>query len=507
MKNQIAPEQSNALPSHEGLRGAATLGHWRQWAAASGLALLSVAALAQTKAGEVSQLQGMASAQQPGAAARFLGRGDQVLEGDVLTTTDKGYAVVTLVDGTRFTLRPSTTFALERFAHNQGVETVLMRLFRGGLRMVTGLVGKRNPAGMELRTATATIGIRGTSFDARLCGDDCRLEDSALRRRLGQAGTPGATPAAAPAATPPASVVGRIVQASGEVTATLPGQPARPMGVGAALYEGDSLRTGSASLAVLGLRDQTRISVNPETTLRLDRHVYDRPQTDDNLALALLKGGLRVFTGLMGKKNPGAVTVRTTVATIGIRGTGMDISCEGPCVDPSLGAAGRAATGAAEPAQGDGLFLLTWEGGSYFLAGALDVPLEQAGFVGADGQPRLLATVPDFMKNFAAPRPDAIEVDWNNLFASVPWSGADGVYVYLREGHVFIISGSSRIDLGAGEAGYAGEIDETKRIEPTPNFLLGDPYPLPELVSQSDAPIFQLYGVTLGRPGQEICRR
>jgi len=49
-------------------------------------------------------------------------------------------------------------------------DSFLYSLVRGGLRAVTGLVGKRgDPEAYKLGTETATIGIRGTSFGA----DDC----------------------------------------------------------------------------------------------------------------------------------------------------------------------------------------------------------------------------------------------------------------------------------------------------------------------------------------------
>lgn len=468
---------------------------YARWLATIAFGLLVVGAHAQQKAGEVAHLQGMATAQQPGGSFRFLGKGDPVLEGDVISTTEKGFAIVTLADGTKFTLRPATTFALDRFAHNEGTETALMRLVKGGMRVVTGLVGKRNPAGVELRTTTATIGIRGTSFDARLCGEDCRAEGIGPRA---QAGAPGTGANAAP-------VVARVVQATGQVTASLPGQPVRPLTNGAALYEGDDVRTSPGATAVLGFRDQSKISINPETVLKIDTYIYNRPQTSDNMALNLLKGGLRVFTGLIGKKSASAFTVKTVTSTIGIRGTGMDISCEGPCIDPSLGG-GSGGDGGAEPRQGDGLFLLTWEGGTYFLVGPLDVPLDKVGFIGRDGMARLLGAVPDFLVNFAAPRPDRIDVDWENLFATVTPSGNDGLYVFVRDGHVFILSGSSRTDLGAGEAGYVGREGSTERISPVPGFFTIDPFPLPERFTQTDGQILQLFGVTLGQPGQEICR-
>lgn len=470
---------------------------WKRAAAAFGLCLLSGLAAAQQRAGEISHLQGLATAQQPGGEFRFLERGAAVFEGDVIATTDKGYAVVSLIDGTKFTLRPSTTFALESFAHNQGTEHALMRLFKGGMRVITGLVGKRNPGSMQLRTSSATVGIRGTSFDARLCGDDCRVEGFTP---LGASPQPGST-------ADPLAVIARIVQANGAILATRPGQPTRPVSVGAALYEGDDVRTGAGATAVIGFRDQTRVSVEANTALRLDTFIYNKPQSSDSMALRLFKGGMRVFTGLIARTTPSAVTVKTAVATLGIRGTGMDISCEGPCVDASMGEPPAPATPEApQPNQPDGLFMFTWVGATFF-EGSIDVPLNQTGFLGRGGVARLLASTPGFLSGFASPRPDTVQVDWENLFAAVSPTGADGLYVAVRDGDVFILSGGQRIDLGVGESGYAGPDGRVMRLMYTPAFLSTDPYPLPELFSQiSDVPLLQLFGVSLGQPGQDMCR-
>jgi hypothetical protein len=470
-----------------------------RWLIGLGVLVLACAANAQQRAGEVAHLQGMATAQQPGGAFRFLGRGDAVLEGDVLSTTEKGFAVVSLADGTKFTLRPSTTFALERFSQAQGAESSVMRLFKGGLRVVSGLIAKRNPAGVELRVNTATIGIRGTSFDARICGEDCRQENSAPVSTSAQSANNFVAPAVGP-------VVARLVQSSGEVTANQPGQASRPLAVGAALYEGDAVRTGAAGVAVIGFRDQTKVSVNPQTAIRIDGFTYKKPLSTDNMALSLLKGGLRVFTGLIGKQSSDGFSVRTRTSTIGIRGTGMDISCEGPCVDASIGEGPVAPSAdASNPRKTDGLFMLTWQGGTFFVLGPLDVPLDRAGYIGGNGAPRLLDSIPDFFTDFGSPRPDGVDVDWENLFATVSPAGADGLYLFVRDGHV-ILADRSRIDLGVNEAGFLGPDGLARRMSPVPGFMANDPYPLPELFSGSDAQIFRMFGVTLGVPGQEICR-
>ena len=111
-----------------------------------------------------------------GEDARFVQKGDPLHQGDVISTSARGFAVIALRDGTKITLRPSTTFAIEKFSHGASEESALFRLLRGGMRAFTGLISKRNPQGMQVTSRTATMGIRGTSFDARQCEGDCAEE-------------------------------------------------------------------------------------------------------------------------------------------------------------------------------------------------------------------------------------------------------------------------------------------------------------------------------------------
>ncbi|MGB5440478.1 MAG: hypothetical protein WBN90_12625, partial [Gammaproteobacteria bacterium] len=68
----------------------------------------------------------------------------------------------------------------------------------------------------------------------------------------------------------------------------------------------------------------------------------------------LFKGGMRAFTGAIGKKHPDAYKVKTPVATIGIRGTGHNTRvCSGDC------------TGSDGLPLPDGLYHSTWEGTTY----------------------------------------------------------------------------------------------------------------------------------------------
>ena len=137
----------------------------------AGLGLLSAAAWANT--GTVSQLSGTLSVNKADGSVRILSQKSEIRSGDTINTQKDSYAQIKFADGSMVTLKPNTSVKIEKFEFKQEEpekDSFLFGLVKGGLRAVTGLVGKRgNQDAYQLGTATATIGIRGTSYGA----DDC----------------------------------------------------------------------------------------------------------------------------------------------------------------------------------------------------------------------------------------------------------------------------------------------------------------------------------------------
>jgi hypothetical protein len=149
---------------------------------------LPAPALAAGPAGEITHVSGAVMAQKPDGQSRVLSVKSAVNEGDVLATADNSYARVKFTDGTEAVLRPASQVKIDRFNFEEQKpqsDGMVLSLLKGGFRAVTGLLGKRNPANMRVATPSATIGIRGTTFGALFCNDDC-----------GGAGGGGGTPPA-----------------------------------------------------------------------------------------------------------------------------------------------------------------------------------------------------------------------------------------------------------------------------------------------------------------------
>ena len=107
--------------------------------------------------------------------SRDMMKGATLEVGDTIKTNG-GRAQLRFTDGGYISLQPNTDFKIEEYAYqaqNSAEQKSFFSLVKGGMRAITGLVGKNNKQNYRVNTAVATIGIRGTEFQARL--DDTLL--------------------------------------------------------------------------------------------------------------------------------------------------------------------------------------------------------------------------------------------------------------------------------------------------------------------------------------------
>jgi len=139
-------------------------------------AWVAPAAAQSSQIGTVTHLSGVLVAKKADGATRLLGVQSAVAEGETLITEQATYARVKFADDAELVLRPSSQLKIEsyRFANAQPEkDSMLLSLLKGGLRSVTGLIGKRSRDNVKFSTSTSTIGIRGTNFGMLLCQNDC----------------------------------------------------------------------------------------------------------------------------------------------------------------------------------------------------------------------------------------------------------------------------------------------------------------------------------------------
>lgn len=164
MTNQPAARKSASAPSR--FLGALAL---------IGGLLAAGAALAES-AGQVTHLSGTLGVTRLDGSKKLLAVKSDVQPGDLLTTEQDTYARIKFADGGEVVMRPGTQLKIESYSFNEAKpesDSFLVSMFKGGLRAVTGLLGKRSREKVQYNTATATIGIRGTHFGALLCQNDC----------------------------------------------------------------------------------------------------------------------------------------------------------------------------------------------------------------------------------------------------------------------------------------------------------------------------------------------
>jgi hypothetical protein len=366
-------------------------------------------------------------------------------------------------DGGETVIRPESSLQVQDYYFNQEEpqqDSLVLRLLKGGLRAVTGYVGKRgNQDAYKMQISTATIGIRGTDYSARLCAQDCKEN--------APSGQPNTT----------LSVAARVVAVAGQATVTRSADKVVALTTSTPIYSGDVVETGPNAYAVLVFRDNARITVNPNSRFALSRYSYDpTPKAEPaSMLVEMLKGGLRFATGLIGKNNPTMVKVRTVTATVGIRGTVFDLVCA-PGVSDDTGS---------EAALGDmpcdqSLFAQTREG-TIALASEQGEPIlisaNQQGRVDGKGTAaRALSAAPAYFRNLTTPEPESVQANIDQLFGVSTPPAAEGVFLTVNEGRVQLSQAQQDVTLDAGESAFAGQSLAPVRLFSAPASLNRDPF-------------------------------
>jgi hypothetical protein len=121
---------------------------------------------------------------------------------------------------------------------------------------------------------------------------------------------------------------GRVMYIRGSVTATdgTTGVP-RILRADSRVRLGEVIETGPKSVVQIVFPDRSMLHVKSDSKIKVEAYNFTsaKPE-DDDMVVSIVKGGMRSLTGLVGKRNPEQVRYKTPVATIGIRGTILEIS-------------------------------------------------------------------------------------------------------------------------------------------------------------------------------------
>ena len=123
-----------------------------------------------------------------------------------------------------------------------------------------------------------------------------------------------------PATQPP----GRLQWVTGLVHVVGPSGQREQAQTGTALSAGHTVETAAGASAHILLTDGGYVAVRSDSAFTLVSYSATA-KLEDSAALTLVRGALRVVTGWLGKTSPRSFSLRTSTATVGIRGTDFEV--------------------------------------------------------------------------------------------------------------------------------------------------------------------------------------
>jgi len=93
------------------------------------------------------------------------------------------------------------------------------------------------------------------------------------------------------------------------------------------VHANETVRTATGGQAELQFLDNTKLSVGPMSTVRLDKFAYDPSKGSGSVVVNASRGAYRFVTGVQDPRN---YEIRPPYATLGVRGTVLEIVIEKP---------------------------------------------------------------------------------------------------------------------------------------------------------------------------------
>ena len=90
---------------------------------------------------------------------------------------------------------------------------------------------------------------------------------------------------------------------------------------GQVVFANDALRTGGDGSVGVTLMDDTRLSLGPNSEVRLERYVYAPAEGGFGMVLNFVRGVAAYVSGRIAKLAPDSIRLETPAAIVGVRGT------------------------------------------------------------------------------------------------------------------------------------------------------------------------------------------
>jgi hypothetical protein len=99
---------------------------------------------------------------------------------------------------------------------------------------------------------------------------------------------------------------------------------------GTKVFRGDLLKTGSDGSMAIVFRDDTLLSLGPNSEVAITEFLFSPAEGKLSFVTKIVRGTAACMTGIIGKLSPHSVRFETPVANIGIRGTRFAVMVENP---------------------------------------------------------------------------------------------------------------------------------------------------------------------------------
>jgi len=116
------------------------------------------------------------------------------------------------------------------------------------------------------------------------------------------------------------SIIGFVKTVDGDANLLVAGKMVKAQ-PGTPVQRSDVLKTGKPGSMGITLKDNTLLSIGPDTELVIEEFLYAPAKGDFKLGANMRKGSLNYVSGMVAKLKPEVVSVRTPTGTIGVRGT------------------------------------------------------------------------------------------------------------------------------------------------------------------------------------------
>ena len=124
-----------------------------------------------------------------------------------------------------------------------------------------------------------------------------------------------------------ANDIGQIKNTKGSVHIERDGKKL-PATVGAKIRQSDTVVTGADGSVGITFVDNSLLSAGPNSTLAIERYAFNPTTHAGAFDTKLARGTLSVVSGKIARQTPGAMTVKTPSAILGVRSTEFVVRAE-----------------------------------------------------------------------------------------------------------------------------------------------------------------------------------